>query len=50
MRFSKQKKAVKSLKKRMTSIATRRKRMHANTRKKVLWRQRSYVVATTAAC
>ncbi|GAL06742.1 hypothetical protein ACFFLZ_20265 [Photobacterium aphoticum] len=31
--------------KRMTSTATRRKRLHANIRKKILWRQRSYLVA-----
>ncbi|MCG7585457.1 MULTISPECIES: hypothetical protein [Photobacterium] len=47
MRFSRQKKAVKSLKQRMTSIATRRKRLNANIRKKILWRQRSYVVAAS---
>ncbi|MCW8328063.1 hypothetical protein MD588_04510 [Photobacterium sp. SDRW27] len=45
MRFSRQKKAIKSIKQRMTSIATRRKRLNANLRKKILWRQRSYIVA-----
>jgi len=47
MRFTRQKKAVRSLKQRMTSIATRRKRLNANIRKKILWRQRSYIVAAS---
>lgn len=49
MRFSKQKKAMNNIKKRMTSIATRRKRHNANIRKKILWRQRSYIVAAGIA-
>ncbi|WP_299015820.1 hypothetical protein [uncultured Photobacterium sp.] len=40
---------MKNLKKRMTSIATRRKRLHNNIRKKILWRQRSYIVAASIA-
>ncbi|WP_156136202.1 hypothetical protein [Photobacterium gaetbulicola] len=47
MHFSK-KKALSNMRKRMASAATRRKRLNANIRKKILWRQRSYVIHSTA--
>ncbi|WP_181314649.1 hypothetical protein [Photobacterium phosphoreum] len=33
--------------KRLTSAATRRKRLSSNIRKKILWRQRSYILSAT---
>ena len=48
MHFSK-KKTIGKMRKRMASAATRRKRLSANIRKKILWRQRSYVITSTVA-
>ena len=48
MHFSK-KKAISKMRKRMASAATRRKRLNANIRKKILWRQRSYVINSAVA-
>ena len=47
MHFSK-KKAISKMRQRMASAATRRKRLNANIRKKILWRQRSYIINSTA--
>ncbi|MGF1870326.1 hypothetical protein [Photobacterium indicum] len=45
MRISKQKTMANNFKKHMTSAATRRKRLSVNIRRKVLWRQRTYVLS-----
>ncbi|MGF1760383.1 hypothetical protein L4D76_21135 [Photobacterium sagamiensis] len=49
MRFSKQHSAIKRLRQRLTSAATRRKRLSINTHRKTLWRQRTYIVAANIA-
>lgn len=47
MHFS-NKKTINTMRKRMASSATRRKRLNANIRKKILWRQRSYIINSSA--
>ncbi|MCQ1057051.1 hypothetical protein ACQKPX_08780 [Photobacterium sp. DNB23_23_1] len=47
MRFS-NKKISNNMRMRIASAATRRKRLNANTRKKILWRQRSYIINSSA--
>ncbi|MGF1691249.1 hypothetical protein [Photobacterium kagoshimensis] len=42
MKLFKRKSANSALQKKITSAATRRKRLSINVRRKVLWRQRSY--------
>jgi hypothetical protein len=49
MRISKQKSTANNFKKHMTSAATRRKRLSVNVRRKILWRQRTYVLSAILA-
>ncbi|WP_181317429.1 hypothetical protein [Photobacterium aquimaris] len=47
MKVTKLKSKTQHIAKRITSAATRRKRLSSNVRKKILWRQRSCMLSAT---
>ncbi|SMY14789.1 hypothetical protein [Photobacterium aquimaris] len=47
MKLTKLKSKTQHIAKRITSAATRRKRLSSNVRKKILWRQRSCILTAT---
>ncbi|SJZ32005.1 hypothetical protein [Photobacterium toruni] len=47
MKLIKLKSRTQHIAKNITSAATRRKRLSSNIRKKILWRQRTYILAVT---
>ncbi|WP_173425431.1 hypothetical protein [Photobacterium kishitanii] len=47
MKLTKLKSKTQHIAKRITSAATRRKRLSSNIRKKILWRQRSCILTST---